>query len=71
MLGAVRFRGQEHGAFAVRQDRARHGTEVAPERQQVVARAILAHGDCPVFLTPEPHRAEHKVRGSSISGVMY
>jgi nucleotide-binding universal stress UspA family protein len=36
-----------------------------------VARAILAHGDCPVFLTPEPHRAEHKVRGSSISGVMY
>ncbi len=36
-----------------------------------VARAILAHGDCPVFLTPEPHRAEHHVRGSSISGVMY
>jgi nucleotide-binding universal stress UspA family protein len=36
-----------------------------------VARAILAHGDCPVFLTPEPHRAEHKIRGSSISGVMY
>ena len=36
-----------------------------------VARAILAHGECPVFLTPEPHRAEHRVRGSSISGVMY
>jgi nucleotide-binding universal stress UspA family protein len=36
-----------------------------------VARAILAHGDCPVFLTPEPHRAEHRVRRSSISGVMY
>jgi nucleotide-binding universal stress UspA family protein len=36
-----------------------------------VARAILAHGDCPVFLTPEPHRAEHHVRGSNISGVMY
>lgn len=36
-----------------------------------VARAILAHGDCPVYLTPEPHRAEHQVRGSNISGVMY
>jgi nucleotide-binding universal stress UspA family protein len=36
-----------------------------------VARAILAHGDCPVYLTPEPHRAEHHVRGSNISGVMY
>ena len=36
-----------------------------------VARAILAHGDCPVFLTPEPHRAEHRVRRSNISGVMY
>lgn len=36
-----------------------------------VARAILAHGDCPVFLTPEPHRAEQHVRGSNISGVMY
>ena len=36
-----------------------------------VARAILAHGECPVFLTPEPHRAEHRVRGSNISGVMY
>lgn len=36
-----------------------------------VARAILAHGECPVYLTPEPHRAEHKARGSNISGVMY
>jgi nucleotide-binding universal stress UspA family protein len=36
-----------------------------------VARTILAHGDCPVYLTPEPHRAEHHVRGSNISGVMY
>jgi nucleotide-binding universal stress UspA family protein len=36
-----------------------------------VVRAILAHGDCPVFLTPEPHRAEHRVRGSNVSGVMY
>ena len=36
-----------------------------------VARAILAHGDCPVYLTPEPHRAEHHARGSNISGVMY
>ncbi len=36
-----------------------------------VTRAVLAHGDCPVFLTPEPHRAEHRVRGSNISGVMY
>ncbi len=36
-----------------------------------VARAVLAHGDCPVFLTPEPHRAEHRVRGSNISGMMY
>jgi nucleotide-binding universal stress UspA family protein len=36
-----------------------------------VVRAILAHGDCPVFLTPEPHRAEHRVRRSNVSGVMY
>ncbi|HET8962108.1 universal stress protein [Nocardioides sp.] len=36
-----------------------------------VARAVLAHGDCPVYLTPEPHRAEHHTRGSNISGVMY
>jgi nucleotide-binding universal stress UspA family protein len=36
-----------------------------------VARSILAHGDCPVFLTPEAQRIEHRVRGSDISGVMY
>jgi nucleotide-binding universal stress UspA family protein len=36
-----------------------------------VVRAILAHGNCPVFLTPEPHRAEHRVRRSNVSGVMY
>jgi nucleotide-binding universal stress UspA family protein len=36
-----------------------------------VARSILAHGECPVYLTPEPHRAERPVRGSNISGVMY
>jgi nucleotide-binding universal stress UspA family protein len=36
-----------------------------------VARAILAHGDCPVFLIPGPQRAEHRVRGSNVSGVMY
>ncbi len=36
-----------------------------------VARSILAHGDCPVYLTPEAQRIEHRVRGSNISGVMY
>jgi nucleotide-binding universal stress UspA family protein len=36
-----------------------------------VARSILAHADCPVYLTPEAHHARHRVRGSNISGVMY
>jgi nucleotide-binding universal stress UspA family protein len=36
-----------------------------------VARSILAHADCPVYLTPEAHHAAHRVRGSNISGVMY
>jgi nucleotide-binding universal stress UspA family protein len=36
-----------------------------------VARSLLAHCDCPVYLTPEPRRVEHRVRGSNVSGVMY
>jgi len=36
-----------------------------------VARSILAHAECPIYLTPEAQRIEHKVRGSNISGVMY
>jgi len=36
-----------------------------------VARSILAHADCPVYLTPEAHHAKPRVRGSNISGVMY
>jgi nucleotide-binding universal stress UspA family protein len=36
-----------------------------------VTRAILAHGDCPVYLTPEPQRVKRDTHGSSISGVMY
>ncbi|HET7193697.1 MAG TPA: universal stress protein [Nocardioides sp.] len=36
-----------------------------------VTRAILAHGDCPVYLTPEPQRVRRETHGSRISGVMY
>jgi nucleotide-binding universal stress UspA family protein len=36
-----------------------------------VTRAILAHGDCPVYLTPELQRARRETHGTRISGVMY
>ena len=36
-----------------------------------VTRAIMAHGDCPVYLTPEPQRVKRDTHGSRISGVMY
>ena len=36
-----------------------------------VTRAILAHGDCPVYLTPEPQRVRRDTHGTRISGVMY
>ena len=36
-----------------------------------VTRAVLAHGDCPVYLTPEPQRVRRDTHGSRISGVMY
>jgi nucleotide-binding universal stress UspA family protein len=36
-----------------------------------VTRAILAHGDCPVYLTPEPQRVRRDTHGTRVSGVMY
>jgi nucleotide-binding universal stress UspA family protein len=36
-----------------------------------VTRAVLAHGDCPVYLTPEPQRVRRETHGTRISGVMY
>jgi nucleotide-binding universal stress UspA family protein len=37
-----------------------------------VARSILAHADCPVYLTPEPVRAPRsRTTGTRVSGVMY
>jgi nucleotide-binding universal stress UspA family protein len=37
-----------------------------------VARSLLAHADCPVYLTPEPVRAPRpRTTGTRVSGVMY
>jgi nucleotide-binding universal stress UspA family protein len=36
-----------------------------------ITRAILAHGDCPVYLTPEPQRVKPDTHGTRVSGVMY
>ena len=36
-----------------------------------VTRAILAHGECPVYLTPEVQRIRPHTTGSRVSGVMY